>query len=95
MYKIKYLITGHEFLLPDETAQELKDKFPNDYKIIEKNGKVFKDKKTIIKYKDGSIRELVVDESPSSAASSDWRGSKEDTHSSVIFSKSTPKRRRR
>lgn len=61
MYKIKYLITGHVFLLPDETAQELKDKFPNDYKILEKNGKVFKDKKTVIKYKDGSIRELVID----------------------------------
>jgi len=62
MYKIKYLVTGHEFLLPDETAQELKDKFPNDYKIIEKNGKKFNDKKTIVKFKDGSIRELVVDE---------------------------------
>ena len=61
MYKIKYLITGHEFLLPDKEAQELKDKFPNDYKILEKNGKKFKDKKTIIKYKDGSIRELVLD----------------------------------
>lgn len=62
MYKIKYLVTGHEFLLPDETAQELKDKYPNDYKILEKNGKKFKDKKTIIKFKDGSIRELVLDE---------------------------------
>lgn len=61
MYKIKYLITGHEFLLPDETAKELKDKFPNEYKIIEKNGKKFKDKKTNIKYKEGSIRELVTD----------------------------------
>ncbi len=61
MYKIKYNVTGHVFLLPDETAQELKDKFPNDYKILEKNGKKFKDKKTVIKYKDGSIRELVVD----------------------------------
>lgn len=61
MYKIKYLITGHVFLLPDETAQELKDKFPNDYKILEKNGKKFTDKKTIIKYKDGSIRELILD----------------------------------
>ena len=61
MYKIKYLITGHEFLLPDKDAQELKDKFPNDYKILEKNGKKFKDKKTIIKFKDGSIRELVLD----------------------------------
>jgi len=62
MYKIKYLVTGHEFLLPDKDAQELKDKFPNDYKITEKNGKKFSDKKTIIKYKDGSIRELVLDE---------------------------------
>ena len=61
MYKIKYLVTGHEFLLPDETAQELKDKFPNDYKIIEKNGKKFNDKKTVIKYKDGSIRSLVTE----------------------------------
>ena len=61
MYKIKYLVTGHEFLLPDQTAQELKDKFPNDYKIVEKNGKAFKDKKTVIKYKDGSIRHLVLD----------------------------------
>ena len=62
MYKIKYLVTGHEFLLPDKDAQELKNKFPNDYKILEKNGKKFKDKKTIIKFKDGSIRHLVVEE---------------------------------
>jgi hypothetical protein len=55
-------VTGHEFLLPDKDAQELKDKFPNDYKITEKNGKKFSDKKTIVKYKDGSIRELVLDE---------------------------------
>ena len=65
MYKIKYLTTGHEFLLPDETAQELKDKFPNEYKILEKNGKKFRDKKTVIKFKDGSIRELVVEKSVS------------------------------
>ena len=61
MYKIKYIPTGHEFLLPDETAKELKDKYPNDYKIIEKNGKKFSDKKTVVKFKDGSIRELVLD----------------------------------
>ena len=61
MYKIKYIPTGHEFLLPDETAKDLKDKYPNDYKILEKNGKKFSDKKTVIKYKDGSIRELVLD----------------------------------
>ena len=61
MYKIKYLVTGHEFLLPDETAKELKEKFPNEYKILEINGKKVKDKKTLIKFKDGSIRELVTD----------------------------------
>ena len=47
MYKIKYLVTGHEFLLPDETAKDLKSQFPNDYKILEKNGKKFKDTKKI------------------------------------------------
>ena len=74
MYKIKYLITGHEFLLPDKDAQELKDKFPNDYKILEKNGKKFKDKKTIIKFKDGSIRELVVEEPLTPTLSRKGRG---------------------
>ncbi len=43
MYKITYVSTGHIFELPDEAALELKDKFPNDYKIIEKNGKKFRD----------------------------------------------------
>ena len=61
MYKIKYLITGHEFLLPEETAKELKEKYPNDYKITEKNGKKFNDKKTKPKFKDGSIREVVAE----------------------------------
>ena len=61
MYKIKNLITGHEFLLPDETAKELKEKFPNDYNIIEKNGKKFKDTKKVEPKKDGSIRDLVTD----------------------------------
>jgi hypothetical protein len=74
MYKIKYLITGHEFLLPDKDAQELKDKFPNDYKILEKNGKKFKDKKTIIKFKDGSIRELVMEEPLTPTLSRKGRG---------------------
>jgi len=62
MYKIKYLITGHEFLLPDETATELKEKFPNDYKIIEKNGKKFRDTKKKKEVKEGSIKELVVED---------------------------------
>jgi len=63
MYKIMYLPTGHIFTLPDETAQELKKKFPEDYKILEKNGKKFKDKlprKKIVD--DKSIYHLVVEE---------------------------------
>lgn len=62
MYKIKYLTTGHEFLLPDETALELKEKFPNDYKITEKNGKKFRDTKKKKEAKEGSIKELVVED---------------------------------
>ena len=64
MYKIKYLITGHTFLLPETEAKELKEKFPNDYQILEKNGKKYRDKplkkKKEIDLK--NIRELVVDE---------------------------------
>ena len=64
MYKIEFKPTGHSFLLPDETAKELKEKFPDDYKILEKNGKKFRDKtfsKKIIR-NEGSIRDLVLDE---------------------------------
>ena len=62
MYKIEFIPTGHIFLLPDNTAAELKNKFPNDYRIIEKNGKKFRDKfpekrETNTK----SIRHLVVE----------------------------------
>ena len=62
MYKIKYLVTGNEFILPAETAQELKNKYPNDYKIIEKNGKKFRDLKKKKTVKEGSIRDLVTEE---------------------------------
>lgn len=64
MYKIEFKPTGHYFLLPDDTAKELKDKFPNDYKILEKNGKKFRDKtfsKKVVK-NSNSIRDLVLDE---------------------------------
>ena len=44
MYKIKYLVTGNIFCLPEEIAIELKQNFPQDYLILEKNGKIFKDK---------------------------------------------------
>ncbi|MBQ4115491.1 hypothetical protein IJD34_08830 [bacterium] len=62
MYKITYLPTGHIFELPDLTAQELKEKFPQEYKILEKNGKKYKDrtqKKIVVK--SGSIYESVVE----------------------------------
>ena len=62
MYKIEFIPTGHTFELPDITAQELKEKFPADYKILEKNGKKYRDrisKKT--KANNGSIYELVVE----------------------------------
>ena len=62
MYKIEFIPTGHIFELPDLTAEELKEKFPEDYKILEKNGKRFKDKikkKTVVS--NGSIYDLVVE----------------------------------
>ena len=66
MYKIEFISTGHCFILPDETAKELKEKFPNDYRILEKNGKKFKDKKfeknEIEDLKTKSIRQLVVED---------------------------------
>ena len=44
MYKIKYLVTGHVFLLPENEAKALKEKYPEDYQIVEKNGKKVRDK---------------------------------------------------
>lgn len=62
MYKIEFIPTGHTFELPDLTAQELKEKFPEDYKILEKNGKKFRDRvKKKVKIDNGSIYELVID----------------------------------
>ena len=61
MYKIKYIPTGHVFELPDVVANELKEKFPEDYKILEKNGKKYRDRiRKKIKVNNGSIRDLVV-----------------------------------
>ncbi len=62
MYKIEFMPTGHIFELPDLTAQELKEKFPEDYKILEKNGKKYRDR--IVKKRkvnNESIRDLVVE----------------------------------
>lgn len=62
MYKIEFIPTGHTFELPDITAQELKEKFPEDYKILEKNGKKYRDRvRKKIKIENGSIYDLVVD----------------------------------
>ena len=62
MYKIEFIPTGHTFELPDITAQELKENYPEDYKILEKNGKKFRDKVTKKVIKDsGSIYEKVID----------------------------------
>ena len=62
MYKIEFIPTGHTFELPDLTAQELKEKFPEDYKILEKNGKKYKDKlKKRIVVDKGSIFDKVID----------------------------------
>ena len=44
MYKIKFLPTGHVFVLPENEAKRLKKQNPEEYKILEKNGKKFKDK---------------------------------------------------
>lgn len=63
MYKIKFIPTGHVFELPDITAEELKKSYPEDYKILEKNGKKFRDvvkKKKVEDFK--SIRSKVVEE---------------------------------
>ena len=62
MYKIEFIPTGHTFELPDITAEELKEKFPEDYKILEKNGKKYRDRiSKKVKVNNGSIRDLVVE----------------------------------
>ena len=62
MYKIEFIPTGHTFELPDITAEELKEKFPEDYKILEKNGKKYRDKvKKKVLVNSDSIYEKVID----------------------------------
>ena len=63
MYKIKYLETGHIFLLPEKEAKELKTKFPDEYKILEKDGKKYRDRTTkqIKEINLKNIRDLVVE----------------------------------
>ena len=62
MIKIKYLPTGNIFVLPEKEAEELKKKAPNEYKIIEKNGRKVKDNPQPLPQKtDNSILTLVLD----------------------------------
>lgn len=62
MFKIKYLPTGNIFILPEKDAKLLKEKSPEDYQIIEKNGRKFRDKiKPKIEDKENSIYSKVVE----------------------------------
>ncbi len=64
MYKITYLPTGHIFVIPEEEAKSLKEKYPDEYKILEKNGKKYRDK-IVSKQKssdNGSIYSKVVED---------------------------------
>lgn len=62
MFKIKYLPTGNIFVLPEKDAKLLKEKSPEDYQIIEKNGRKFRDKiKPKIEDKENSIYSKVVE----------------------------------
>lgn len=36
MYKIKFIPTGHVFILPESEAKRLKKQNPNEYLILEK-----------------------------------------------------------
>lgn len=62
MYKIKFMPTGHIFLLPDIVAKESKSKNPDEYQILEKNGKKYRDslKKKVENPKD-SILDKIID----------------------------------
>jgi len=62
MYKIKYIPTGHIFIIPEKDAKLLKEKSPEEYLILEKNGKKFKDKNNVKpKEESKSIRSKVLD----------------------------------
>lgn len=62
MYKIKFLPTGHIFILPESEAKKLKENSPDEYLILEKNGKKFKDKINKQKQEDNkSILSKVLD----------------------------------
>ena len=65
MFKIKYIPTGNIFVLPKKDAELLKEKSPQDYITIEKNGKKFKDKiPQKIESDSKSILSKIIDKEP-------------------------------
>ena len=65
MFKIKYIPTGNIFVLPKKDAELLKEKSPQDYLILEKNGKKFKDKiPQKIESDSKSILSQIIDKEP-------------------------------
>ena len=65
MFKIKYIPTGNIFVLPKKDAELLKEKSPQDYIILEKNGKKFRDKiPQKIESNSQSILSQIIDKEP-------------------------------
>ena len=65
IFKIKYIPTGNIFVLPKKDAELLKEKSPQDYIILEKNGKKFKDKiPQKIESDSKSILSKIIDKEP-------------------------------
>ena len=65
IFKIKYIPTGNIFVLPKKDAELLKEKCPQDYLILEKNGKKFRDKiPQKIESDSQSILSQIIDKEP-------------------------------
>lgn len=63
MYKIKFLPTGHIFVLPESVVKELKERYPQEYQLLEKNGRKCKDKFNVTSERSdkNSIRVKVIE----------------------------------
>ena len=65
MFKIKYIPTGNIFVLPKKDAELLKEKSPQDYLILEKKKKKFRDKiPQKIESDSKSILSQIIDKEP-------------------------------
>ena len=65
MFKIKYIPTGNIFVLPKKDAELLKEKCPQDYLILEKKKKKFRDKiPQKIESDSKSILSQIIDKEP-------------------------------